>query len=147
VAKHQRYLAGDKESDPDSPAPKPTKATKKSKPSAPKVDLRLLVTKLTSSQQPEPKPAPAKSQGKKVQGNGKKKVTDEQVSLDLLTLQTPKKKSPADQFIFQRHTSTPTRSSGHDKSLSLYAQLGLIDSEVESDEDMPGMDTGVQDEG
>nr|GFB53933.1 histone deacetylase 14 [Tanacetum cinerariifolium] len=68
VAKHQRYLAGDKESDPDSPAPKPTKATKKSKPSAPKVDLRPLVTKLTSSQQPEPKPAPAKCQGKKIDG-------------------------------------------------------------------------------
>nr|GEZ49440.1 hypothetical protein [Tanacetum cinerariifolium] len=83
----------------------------------------------------------------KVQGKGKEKVTDEHVSLDLLTLQTPKKKSPADQFIFQRHTSTPTGSSGHDKSLSLYAELGLTDSEVKSDEDMPGMDAGVQDEG
>nr|GEZ07821.1 hypothetical protein [Tanacetum cinerariifolium] len=31
-----------------------------------------------------------------VQGKGKEKVTDEQVALDLLTLQTPKKKSPAD---------------------------------------------------
>nr|GEV89167.1 hypothetical protein [Tanacetum cinerariifolium] len=33
-----------------------------------------------------------------VQGKGKVKVSDEQVSFDLLTLQTPKKKSPADQF-------------------------------------------------
>nr|GEW03300.1 retrovirus-related Pol polyprotein from transposon TNT 1-94 [Tanacetum cinerariifolium] len=65
VAKHQRYLAGKKGSDPDSPASKPAKATKKSKPSAPKADLRPPVTKPTSSQQPEPKPAPAKSQGKK----------------------------------------------------------------------------------
>ncbi|GKB80615.1 hypothetical protein Tco_0947510 [Tanacetum coccineum] len=41
VAKHQRYLADEEDSDPDSPAPKPAKttkpkATKKSKPSAPK---------------------------------------------------------------------------------------------------------------
>nr|GFB16110.1 monodehydroascorbate reductase [Tanacetum cinerariifolium] len=40
VAKHKRYLAGEQRSDPDSSAPKPTKATKKSKPSAPKEDLR-----------------------------------------------------------------------------------------------------------
>nr|GEV54867.1 retrovirus-related Pol polyprotein from transposon TNT 1-94 [Tanacetum cinerariifolium] len=44
---------------------KPTKATKKSKPSSPKATLRPPVTKPASSQQPEPQPAPAKSQGKK----------------------------------------------------------------------------------
>nr|GEV66979.1 integrase, catalytic region, zinc finger, CCHC-type, peptidase aspartic, catalytic [Tanacetum cinerariifolium] len=65
VAKNQRYLASDKGSDPDSPAPKPAKATKKSKPSAPKEDLRPPITKPNSSQQPESKPAPAKSRGKK----------------------------------------------------------------------------------
>nr|GFD17123.1 histone deacetylase 14 [Tanacetum cinerariifolium] len=65
VAKHQRYIAGEKGSDPDSPAPKPAKATKKSKLSAPKADLRPLVTIQASSQQPEAKPAPAKSKGKK----------------------------------------------------------------------------------
>nr|GFA75196.1 hypothetical protein [Tanacetum cinerariifolium] len=64
-----------------------------------------------------------------VQGKGKEKVTNEQVALDLHTLQTPKKKSPADQFIFQRHTSTPTESSGPDESSSLYAKLRLTDSE------------------
>nr|GEW23095.1 hypothetical protein [Tanacetum cinerariifolium] len=36
----------------------------------------------------------------KVQGKGKEKVSDEQVTLDLLTLQIPKKKSPAEQYIF-----------------------------------------------
>ncbi|GKA48208.1 hypothetical protein Tco_0741166 [Tanacetum coccineum] len=41
-----------------------------------------------------------------VQGKGKEKVNDEQVALDLLTLQTPKKKSPAEQYIFQRRTPT-----------------------------------------
>nr|GFA00841.1 hypothetical protein [Tanacetum cinerariifolium] len=65
VAKHQRYLASEKGSDPDSPAPKPAKATKKSKPSAPKADTRPPVTKPASSQQHKPIPAPAKSQGKK----------------------------------------------------------------------------------
>nr|GEV42475.1 retrovirus-related Pol polyprotein from transposon TNT 1-94 [Tanacetum cinerariifolium] len=196
VAKHQRYLVGEQGSDPDSPAPKPAKDTKKSKPSAPKADLRPPITIPDSSQQPEPKPVPAKSQGKKhklvtetlvdefidegipemeprfddeevevqralkeslksvydaprgpllsvvirepesrkyqplpeVQGKSKEKVTDEHVALDLLTLQTPKKKSPGDQFIFQRHNSTPTESSGHDESSSLCVELGLIDT-------------------
>nr|GFA32690.1 hypothetical protein [Tanacetum cinerariifolium] len=63
-----------------------------------------------------------------VLGKGKENVSDEQVVLDLLTLQTPKKKSPADQFIFQRRTSTPIESSGHDESSSLYAELGLTNS-------------------
>nr|GEZ02598.1 hypothetical protein [Tanacetum cinerariifolium] len=65
VAKHQRYLTGETGSDPDSPAPKPAKDTKKSKPSAPKEDIRPPVTKPASSQQPEPKPTPSKSKGKK----------------------------------------------------------------------------------
>nr|GFC21822.1 hypothetical protein [Tanacetum cinerariifolium] len=82
-----------------------------------------------------------------IQGKGKEKVSDEQVARDLLTLQTPKKKSPTDQFIFQRHTSTPTESSGHDESSSLYAELGLTDSEIESDEEVSGINAGVQDAG
>nr|GFD20584.1 hypothetical protein [Tanacetum cinerariifolium] len=77
--KHQRYLAGEQGSDPDSPTPKPTMATKKSKPSVPKADLRpsatkkskpsapkaAPVTKLAAAQQPKPKPAPTKSQENK----------------------------------------------------------------------------------
>nr|GEV38430.1 hypothetical protein [Tanacetum cinerariifolium] len=82
-----------------------------------------------------------------VQGKGKEKVTDEHVAIDRLTLQTPKKKSLADQFIYQRRTSTATESSSHDESLSLYAKLRLTDSEVESDEDVPWIDAGVLDEG
>nr|GEX67263.1 copia protein [Tanacetum cinerariifolium] len=65
VAKHQRYLAGEQRSDPDSPALKPAKATKKYKPLAPKADPRPPVIKPASSQQSKPKPAPAKSKGKK----------------------------------------------------------------------------------
>ncbi|GJX43933.1 hypothetical protein Tco_0260609 [Tanacetum coccineum] len=44
-----------------------------------------------------------------VQGKGKEKVVEEQAAHDLLTLQTPKKKSLAYQFIFQRRPPMPTK--------------------------------------
>nr|GEW22694.1 copia protein [Tanacetum cinerariifolium] len=212
VAKHQRYLAGETESDPDSPVLKPTKTTKKSKPTVPKAALRPPVTKPALSQQTKPQPAPAKSQGKKRTllieisdkpsptrksrpglvskrrkpvnslrsvnesvANGipekEPRVDDEEADVQraleeslksiydvpqgllppvvIRELESGKyqplpEKSPADQYIFQRHTSTPTGSSGHDESSSLYAKLGLTDSEVESDEDVSGVDAGVQ---
>nr|GEZ36016.1 hypothetical protein [Tanacetum cinerariifolium] len=67
------------------------------------------------------------------------------VAHDLLNLQNPKRKSPADQYIFQRRTSTPIRSSGHDESSSLYVELGLSDSKEESQE--AGPDPSTQDKG
>nr|GEW99677.1 retrovirus-related Pol polyprotein from transposon TNT 1-94 [Tanacetum cinerariifolium] len=70
-----------------------------------------------------------------VSGKGKAKVTEEQVTHDLLSLQKPKKKSPTDQYIFQRRISKPTGSSRHDKSS--YAVLGH----------QTGSDAGAQDEG
>ncbi|GJW11948.1 retrovirus-related pol polyprotein from transposon TNT 1-94 [Tanacetum coccineum] len=82
-----------------------------------------------------------------VQGKGKEKVGEEQAAQVLLNLQTPKKKSPADQYVFQRRSSAPTEPSGHDESSSLYAELGLTDSETDSDEEVPGIDAGDQDEG
>ncbi|GJX39066.1 retrovirus-related pol polyprotein from transposon TNT 1-94, partial [Tanacetum coccineum] len=203
VAKHQRYLAGEEVSDPDSPAPKPAKATKpkaskQSKPLAPKAATK------------KPKPAPAKPQekkrklvtetseapslakrsksGKVVKKRTKKSslqlvdefvdegvpeneprisdeeadlqkaveeslkefhsaLSDEQVALDLLNLQTPKEKIPADQYIFKRRTSTQTEPTGHDESSLLYAELGLTNSETDFDEEVPGIVVGVQDEG
>ncbi|GKG31849.1 hypothetical protein Tco_0426799, partial [Tanacetum coccineum] len=51
----------------------------------------------------------------------------------LLNLQTPKKKNPAKQFIFQRRTPVPTIPSSYEESSSLYVELGLTDSESESD--------------
>nr|GEU29763.1 retrovirus-related Pol polyprotein from transposon TNT 1-94 [Tanacetum cinerariifolium] len=149
VAKHQRYLAGEQGSDLDSPAPKLAKATKKSKPSVPKADLRPPFTKPTSSQQPEPKPeesltsicdaprGPLPAVVIKEPEYGKYQPLPEM----------PKKKSLVDQLIFQRHTSIPIGSSGHDKSSSLYAELGLTDSEVESNEDVLRIDAGVQGKG
>nr|GEV75124.1 Gag-Pol polyprotein [Tanacetum cinerariifolium] len=80
-----------------------------------------------------------------VSGKGKAKVTEEQVAHDLLSLQKPKKKSFADQYIFQRRTFTPTGSSGHDESS--YAELGKSNSEEESENVVPGADGGGQGEG
>ncbi|GJR76788.1 hypothetical protein Tco_0089153 [Tanacetum coccineum] len=215
VAKHQRYLAGEEVSDPDSPAPKPAKATtpkatKQSKPAPtkPQEKKRELV-KETSE---EPSPAKRSKAGKvvkkrkpksplwlidkfvdegvpdkepvygdeesdtqraieeslkevhnaprgplppvvirepdsgkfqllpDVQGKGKEKVSDEQVARDFLTLQTPKKRSPADQFIFQRLTPALTEPSGHEESSSLYAELV-------QDEGQTRPNPGEQDEG
>ncbi|GKC18735.1 hypothetical protein Tco_1020885 [Tanacetum coccineum] len=83
-----------------------------------------------------------------VEGKGKEKVGAEQAAQVLLNLQTPKKKSPAEQYIFQRRTSAPTEPSGHDESSSLYVELGLTESDTESDEEMPPVvKSGDQDEG
>nr|GEU29561.1 retrovirus-related Pol polyprotein from transposon TNT 1-94 [Tanacetum cinerariifolium] len=65
VAKHQRYLAGETWSDPDSRLPKPTKHARKPKSTVPKAPPRPSVSKPVSSTQPEPKSTPAKTQGKK----------------------------------------------------------------------------------
>nr|GEZ03061.1 reverse transcriptase domain-containing protein [Tanacetum cinerariifolium] len=51
-----------------------------------------------------------------VPGKGKAKVTKEQVAHDLLSLHKPKKKSHADQYMFQRRISKPAESSLHDES-------------------------------
>ncbi|GJX58293.1 hypothetical protein Tco_0289683 [Tanacetum coccineum] len=91
---------------------------------------------------------------------GKEKVVEEQAAHDLLTLQTPKKKSPTEQFIFQRRNP----SYAHESSSTLMiaamdAELNLTDSETESDEEaskinarnqeegQAGPNPGVQDEG
>ncbi|GJT60922.1 hypothetical protein Tco_1004455, partial [Tanacetum coccineum] len=83
-----------------------------------------------------------------VERKGKEIVGVEQAAQVLLNLQTPKKKSPAEQYIFQRRTSAPTEPSGHDESSSLYAELGLSDSDTESDEEVPPVvKSGAQEEG
>nr|GEZ36893.1 hypothetical protein [Tanacetum cinerariifolium] len=71
-----------------------------------------------------------------VQGKGKAKVTEEKVAHDLLSLQKHKKTSLANQYIFQRHVSEPTGSSGYDESL--YNLLRQSDSEEESEKVMLG---------
>ncbi|GJR19402.1 hypothetical protein Tco_0967929 [Tanacetum coccineum] len=247
VAKHQRYLAGEEVSDPDSLAPKPAKSTKpkitkQAKPIAPKAatkkhqpaptkpkEKKRKQAKETTEATPPAKRAKAGKVAKKrtlkksqqlvdefvdegipltepgfgdletdtqraieeslkdvygahrgplppvvfretdtgkfqplpeVEGKGKEKVGAEQAARVLLNLQTPKKKSPTKQYIFQRRTSPPTKPSGHDESSSLYAELGLTESDMESNEEVPpvvksgapdeghaGPNPGIQDEG
>ncbi|GJS60294.1 hypothetical protein Tco_0655078 [Tanacetum coccineum] len=81
-----------------------------------------------------------------VPGKGKEKINEEQAAQVLLNLQTPKKKSLADQYIFQRRSSAPTEPSGHDESSLLYEELGLTNSEIKSDDEVPGIYVGDQDE-
>ncbi|GKA58371.1 hypothetical protein Tco_0757559 [Tanacetum coccineum] len=83
-----------------------------------------------------------------VPGKGKEKVGKEQAAQVLLNLQTPKKKSSAEQYIFQRRYHVPTEIAGREDSTSLYAELGLSGSNTESDEEMPSKGrSGTQDEG
>nr|GEV56310.1 integrase, catalytic region, zinc finger, CCHC-type, peptidase aspartic, catalytic [Tanacetum cinerariifolium] len=160
VAKHQRYLASEEGSDPDSPAPMPAKATKKSKPSAPKATpvTKLAVaksSKSTSSQQPKPKPAPTKTQEKKHEFvdegipkreprfDDKEAYMQRAVEESLKSVHdahrgplppmTPKKMSPAEQYIFQRRTPAPTKPAGHAESPSIYAELGQAGSNLDYD--------------
>nr|GFA92458.1 hypothetical protein [Tanacetum cinerariifolium] len=215
---HQRYLVGETGSDPDSPAPKPSKPARKPKSTVPKAPPRPSVLKPVSSTQPEPKFAPAKTQGnkrkltteifdkpskaiksrhsfvsKKRMPNSTPKSVHESVAEDIPVkeprvdneeadvqraleesmksmydvprgplppvvirepesrkyqpLPEPKRKSPVDQYIFQRCTSTPTGSSKHNESSSLYAKLGLTDSKEKIKEDVLEADAGGQSEG
>ncbi|GJV38634.1 retrovirus-related pol polyprotein from transposon TNT 1-94 [Tanacetum coccineum] len=83
-----------------------------------------------------------------VQGKGKKKVVDEQAAHDLLTLQIPMKKSPVDQFIFQRRPPMHIEPTGHADSPSLDTELPLTDSGTKSDEEVhAGPNHGIQDKG
>nr|GFC97625.1 histone deacetylase 14 [Tanacetum cinerariifolium] len=150
VAKYRRYLAGKKRSlksvavseAEDVPVMEPQVATEdtdlqkaleesmKTAYALPRGPLLPVVIKEPESGKYQPLP--------KVLGKGKAKVTEEQVSHDILSLQKPKRKSPADQYIFQRHVSEPTGSSGHDESP--YAVLGQSDSEEESEKVMLRVD-------
>nr|GEV58940.1 hypothetical protein [Tanacetum cinerariifolium] len=195
-------------SDPDSPAPKPTKPARKPKSTTPKVPPRPSVSKPVTSAQRKPKSAPANTQGKKRKlatdifdkpskatksryGFVSKKCTpistlkfmdesvaenvpakEPQVDADmqraleeslesmydvlrgpLLPVVIRKPESKKYQPLLEvsgkgkakRRTSTPTGSSGHNESSSLYAELGLSDGEEESQE--AGPDPGAQDEG
>nr|GEV45928.1 hypothetical protein [Tanacetum cinerariifolium] len=87
-------------------------------------------------------------------GKGKAKVSEEQVAHDLLSLQKPKKKSHANQYILQRRISEPVGSSLYNDSP--YVVLGQSYSEEESkkvvlrtteggnDEEQAGPDPGAQ---
>ncbi|GJX76753.1 hypothetical protein Tco_0323564 [Tanacetum coccineum] len=62
--------------------------------------------------------------------------------------ETPKKKNPTEQFIFQRRTPATAEPSGLVESSSLYVELGLTDSGTESDEEVSSeMSAQGQEEG
>nr|GEY28199.1 hypothetical protein [Tanacetum cinerariifolium] len=149
---NELITAGIRRSDPDSPAPKPAKVTKKSKPSAPKAGP---VTKPVAAQQPKPKPTPAKTQEKKYE------FVDEGIS-------EKQPRGPLPPMVFRepdsgkfqplpevqgkgkekRRTPAPNKPSGHAKSPSIYAEPSLIDSDTESDEEVsPVVVIGAQDKG
>ncbi|GJS14264.1 putative ribonuclease H-like domain-containing protein, partial [Tanacetum coccineum] len=154
VAKHQRYLAGeelvDEFVDEGIPLTEPgfgdleadtqraIEESLKDAHGAPRGPLPPVVFRETDTGKFQPLP----------EVEGKEKVDAEQAAQVLLNLQTPKKKSPTKQYIFQRRTSAPTEPSGHDKSSSLYVELGLTESDTESDKEMPPVvKSGDQDEG
>nr|GEV62065.1 hypothetical protein [Tanacetum cinerariifolium] len=165
MAKHQRYLVGEERSDPDSPAPKPAKATKKSKPSAPKADLRTPVTKHASSQQHKPKPAPTNSlrsvdvsvnEGipeKEPRFDDEKADIQREMEESLKSVHdAPRGLLPPmvirepDSGKFQplpgvqgkgKKKVSDEQVARHAESPSIYAALGLTDSDSESDKEVP----------
>ncbi|GKE01835.1 hypothetical protein Tco_1389818, partial [Tanacetum coccineum] len=199
VAKHQRYLAGEESSDPDSPIPKPAAAK---------------ASKSTSSQQPKPKPTPAKLQEKKRKlametfdtpspaksskrglvmkkrkptsslrlvdefidegiPENETRFDDEEADMQRAVEESLKgvhdaHQGPLPPMVFRepdsgrrqpllevqgkgkekRRTPAPIKPSGYAESPSLYVELGLTDSETESNEEvLPVIKSGVQNEG
>ncbi|GJX86852.1 hypothetical protein Tco_0337626 [Tanacetum coccineum] len=196
VAKHQRYIAGEELSDPESPAPNPAKPTKQAKP---KATEQPTVSKTKAKKS---KPAPAKPKEKKrkpvsessedhplakrakagkvvkkrtaksssklvggglggrepdtgklqplpeVPGKGKEKVGEEQAAQVLLNLQTPKKKSSTEQYIFQRRSQLPTVNTCSWKKSSSYMPSSDYLALIRSMKEMPSVGrSGNQDEG
>nr|GEX03499.1 histone deacetylase 14 [Tanacetum cinerariifolium] len=162
VAKHRRYLAGETGSDPDSPAPKPTKTTRKPKPKAPKADPSykiqtwLCIQKMQAHQHSEAEDVPEKEPQVGDEEDDLQRALEERMKslydvprgpLPPVVIREPEsgninRSQSCRERAKQRRTSTPTRSSGHDESS--YAKLGLTDSEEESKEDVPRADAGGQ---
>ncbi|GKD06766.1 hypothetical protein Tco_1181740 [Tanacetum coccineum] len=155
VAKHQRYLAVEEVSNPDSPAPKPAKATK------PKA------TKKSKPQLPKPTPVTTepskKDQSKKRVPDKEQVYGDEEADTQREIEESLKEVHDAhrgplppvviwelDSGKFQPLPDVQGKGKekvSHDESSSLYAELGLTDNEIESDVEVPGTDAGDQDEG
>ncbi|GJT13422.1 retrovirus-related pol polyprotein from transposon TNT 1-94 [Tanacetum coccineum] len=151
VAKHQRYLVGEEVSDPDSPAPKPAKATKpkatkQSKPLAPKP---APVTKPAATKAPKttasrpPKPTPATTEPSKKDQSKKCKLvkgSSEVVSMSSLDEGVP---SGMNQNLNLENFNRSRRYREKGKRKSVKNKLL---NETEFDEEVPGIDAGDQDE-
>ncbi|GJT87280.1 hypothetical protein Tco_1068997 [Tanacetum coccineum] len=159
VAKYQRYIAGEELTKKSKPAPAKPKEKKPStdefvdegvpatKPSLEDTEeeilQKVLEESLTDAYPTQRGPLPPvvfrePDTGKfqplpEVPGKGKEKVGEEQAAQVLLNLQTPKKKSSAEQYIFQRRSHGPT-------------ETAVVRSRTQ-DEGQAGSNPGTQDEG
>ncbi|GJY60530.1 monodehydroascorbate reductase [Tanacetum coccineum] len=148
VAKHQRYLAGKEVSDPNSPSPKPAKATK---PKASKQSNPLTPKTATN----KPKPAPAKPQEKKrklvtetfeapspakrSKDENEPRIGDEEADLQKAVEESLKEVHSARQGLLPPVVIREPE--------SVKFQPLHEDSETDSDEEVPGIVARVQDEG
>nr|GEU56909.1 retrovirus-related Pol polyprotein from transposon TNT 1-94 [Tanacetum cinerariifolium] len=153
VAKHQRYLASEEGSNPDSPAPKLAKATKKSKPSAPKAappspaksSKPGLVTKRrkpTRSMSLVDEFIDEEADMQRAVEESLKSVHDaHRGPLPPVVIREPdsRKFQPLPEVQGKgkekRRTPAPTEPSDHAESPSIYAELGLTDSDTGFDEE------------
>ncbi|GJW93484.1 hypothetical protein Tco_0173156 [Tanacetum coccineum] len=110
------------------------KVTKQRNPKSPLQLVDEFVDEGVTEQEPIREPDSGRIQPlPDVQGKGKEKVNDEQVALDLLTLQTPKKKRLAEHIFFQEVSPITTEPSSTLNPLHYEGQAG------------PNL--GIQDEG
>ncbi|GJY21047.1 hypothetical protein Tco_0393613 [Tanacetum coccineum] len=124
VAKHQRYLAVEDVSwSLEADTQRAIEESLKDAHGAPRGPLPPVVFRETDTGKFQPLP--------EEEGKGKEKVGAEQAAQG-----------------GGNRTSVPTEPSGHDESSSLYVALGLTESDMESDEEMPPIvKSGDQDEG
>ncbi|GJY18753.1 hypothetical protein Tco_0390244 [Tanacetum coccineum] len=163
VAKHQRYIAGEELSDPDSPAPKPAKTTKQAKPKAPKQtkthELKLLQTKkskpvtaITSGVEAKPwcqssqwfhLLATAKAGGKWLRRELLKSLRSwlvESIDEGVPDARPRLKTQVWYWWIIQPMPIGAGKWEEKVDSSSFYAELGLSGTDTESDEEMPSVE-------
>ncbi|GJU50326.1 hypothetical protein Tco_1219881 [Tanacetum coccineum] len=138
VTKYQRYLAGEVVSDDEASAPKPAKGAKPKTPRKPKPQS-------TSSQPPKPKPAPAKPLEKKRKLGMEEADIMQKVMEESLKDAYPAPRGPLPPV---RRTPATAEPFGLVETSSLYAELGLTVSEMDSDKEVsPETNAEAQEEG
>ncbi|GKB13575.1 retrovirus-related pol polyprotein from transposon TNT 1-94, partial [Tanacetum coccineum] len=166
VAKNQRYLAGEEVSDPDSPAPKPAKATKpkatkQSNPLAPKA---APVTKPAAAKAPKtiasrpPKPTPATTKPSKKDQSKKHKLLVDEFIDEGVPVNEPRfgdEEADLQQAVEESLKDVHAAHQGPLPSMVIREPESgkfqplpetLKAHETESDEEVPGIDAGDQDE-
>nr|GFA58084.1 hypothetical protein [Tanacetum cinerariifolium] len=135
VAQHRRYLAGETGSNPDSPAPKPTKPARNPKSTVPKAPPRTSVSTPITSTQPAPTSALAKPQEKKCKHTIESYALEESMKsmydvprgpLPLVVTKEPE--SGKYQPLPEERDSSPTH--------NLHKTISLTLADLQMDEDM-----------